>query len=78
MTQARPIYQVAFEIMRDWKHPSYGAVPYLNAMLSIQSIDDNYGFDSARSIVNYFLANAGGWRGDTAKRVKAELRKLVR
>jgi hypothetical protein len=32
------------------------------------------GFDSARSVVLYFLSNASSWRGDVAKRVKAELK----
>jgi hypothetical protein len=33
--------------------------------------------DTGKSIVLYFLSNAGTWRGETAKRVKAELKKMV-
>jgi hypothetical protein len=40
----------------------------------LNSIDDKYGYDSARSIVNYFLANAGTWRGEVARRIKKELK----
>ena len=72
-TKLRPIYSIANEIRMDWKKVYFGAVPYLNAMLQLQSIDDNYGMDSAKSVVLYFLSNAGTWRGETAKRIKKEL-----
>ena len=73
----RPIYLIAEEIMQDWRKPYFGAVPYLNAMLELDSIDDSYYFDSGRSIVLYFLSNANTWRGETARRVKAELRSMA-
>ena len=73
----RPLSVIAAEIRKDWKKPYFGAVPYLQAMADLDSIDDKYGEDSAKSIVLYFLANAQSWRGETAKRVKAELKKLA-
>lgn len=76
-TQTRPLYKVAQEIKSDWKNPYFGAVPYLNAMTALDSITDNYYFDSADFIVRYFLANASTWRGETAKRIKAELKAML-
>ena len=73
----RPIYLIAEEIMHDWRKPYFGAVPYLNAMLELDSIDDSYYFKSGRSVVLYFLSNANTWRGETARRVKAELRSMA-
>ena len=73
---ARPLYEIASEIRRDWKNISPYARPYLQAMSCLESIEDNYIYDSGRSIVAYFLANAGTWRGETAKRIKAELRAM--
>ena len=52
-------------------------MPYLGAMFSLDKITDPYGADSGKSIVLYFLSNATTWRGETAKRVKAELKKLA-
>lgn len=75
--QQRPIYQIAFEIAKDWKTPYFGAVPYINAMKSINNIDDMYGEDTAKSILCYFLANAQTWRGEVARRVKAEIKQLT-
>jgi hypothetical protein len=72
----RDIHVIAHEIASDWKKPNYAALPYLDAMYSLSSINDTYGFDSGRGIVAYFLCNAGAWRGDTAKRIKAELKSL--
>jgi hypothetical protein len=46
-------------------------------MRSLDSTSDSYGFDSAKSIVSYFLANASGYRGDTAKAHKAALKAIV-
>lgn len=74
----RPIYDIAYDIKQDWKKPYFGAVPYLDAMLQLESINDKYMYDSAKSIVLYFLSNANTWRGETAKRVKAELKAMVK
>ena len=73
----RSLSQIAREIRRDWSNVNFGAKPYLDAMSSLDSVDDNYGYDSGKSIVLYFLSNAGTWKGDTAKRIKAELKKMV-
>jgi len=75
--EVRPLNIIAREINADWGVKLYfGAKPYLNAMYSLDKITDNYGLDSGKSIVLYFLANASTWRGETAKRVKAELKKM--
>ena len=72
-----PIAQLANLVRRDWKNISPYAVPYLRAMGQLSSVDDNYLADDGRSIVLYFLANAGAWRGETARLVKAELKRRV-
>ena len=76
---ARPLYQIAREIKSDWgtKVSAY-AKPYLDAMMSLNSIYDSYYFDSAKSVVLYFLSNAGSWRGETAKRIKKELKEMCK
>jgi hypothetical protein len=38
----------------------------------------DYGFKGLKTQVAYVLSNLGGWRGDEAKKVKAELRKLIK
>jgi hypothetical protein len=72
----RPLHVIAREIEKEWPKPYFGAVPYLQAMKSLNSIDDHYGQDPAGSIVIYFLANAKTWRGEAAKRIKAELKRI--
>ena len=74
----RAIKDITKEIRSDWKKPYFGAVPYLEAMETLNSIEDNYYMDSAKSIVLYFLANATTWRGETARRVKAELKSMCK
>lgn len=73
----RTLSTIANEVLLDWKKPYFGAVPYLEAMLTLDSVADDYGMDSGESIVIYFLANATTWRGETAKRIKAELKAMV-
>ena len=74
----RPLATIAREISIDWRPRVYfGAVPYLEAMRTLISINDDYGADSAKSIVLYFLANANTWRGPVARRVKAELKAMA-
>lgn len=73
----RPIHEIADEIRADWKKVNFAARPYLNAMLDLNDLRESYGHDSAESIIRYFLCNASSWRGETAKRVKAELKTMI-
>jgi hypothetical protein len=74
----RTLSTIARDISRDWTKPYFGAVPYLDAMRSLQSITDKYYYDSAESVVRYFLANATSWKGETARSIKAELKTLLK
>ena len=74
--QTRFIWEIAEEIREDWTNVSPHAEHYLNAMDDIRLITDNYYADSAKTVVMYFLSNAGGWRGPVAQRVKRELKAL--
>ncbi len=76
-TAPRALSDIAYEIWRVWPKVYFGAVPYLIAMFSLGSIQDNYGCDDAKSIVLYFLSNATTWRGPDARRIKAELKALA-
>ena len=78
INESRSLSNIASEISRDWKKVNYEAKPYLDAMFSLDSIKDNYHQDSGKSIVAYFLSNARQWKGDTAKRVKLELKKMLK
>ena len=74
----RSLSTIARDISRDWTKPYFGAVPYLDAMHSLQTIRDRYYFDNAESVVRYFLANANSWKGETARAIKAELKTLLK
>jgi hypothetical protein len=76
-TEKRSLSTIASEIRRDWTKVNFAAKPYLSAMAGLDSIDDQYGYDDARSIVLYFLSNASSWRGENAKRIKAELKAMA-
>lgn len=78
MTQ-RPLSEIAAEIRADWTNVHYTAEPYLDAMAVLDRVDGYYyGEDDARGVVLYFLSNAGTWRGETARRIKAELKGMVK
>lgn len=73
----RQLHEIARDIRADWKAVNYAAKPYLDAMSSMGGVTGNYGYDSGKSIVLYFLGNAASWRGDTARAIKAELRSMI-
>jgi hypothetical protein len=73
----RSLSSIAREIVRDWQKVNYAAKPYLCAMQTMGDIRESYGYDSGVSVVLYFLSNASAWRGDTAKRIKSELKAMV-
>lgn len=77
----RSLHEIATEVDRDLydtRATLPHAEPYLNAMLNMSSIDDTYFGDDGRDIVLRFLGNAGSWRGETARRIKAELKGMLK
>jgi hypothetical protein len=73
----RPINKIADDINNNWAVPYFGAVPYINAMAALDTIDDPYGDETARVVLRYFLVNSAGWRGKEARRVKAEIKSML-
>lgn len=75
---ARPLSEIGREIQADYRaqgKPVYfAAVPYVQAMTRLGSLNDAYYEDSADTVVRYALENLTYWRGETAKRVKDELK----
>ncbi len=80
----RPLHAIARDVARHWRDKNgvskvwFGAVPYLRAMATLETMDDAYGADDAHTIVIYFLANAQTWRGEHARRIKRELKGMLR
>ena len=77
----REIHEIAREIDSLWVdkkgNPAkarWCAEGYLDAMKTLQSMDQMYFLDTAVSVVLYFLANAAQFRGADARRLKDELR----
>lgn len=86
---ARQLNVIAAEVMTDWfqyvkvpakDRPHFIVIswPYLEAMLSLRSIDESYGLEEGLMIVLRFLNNAHQWRGEKARAIKAELNELVK
>ena len=75
----RTFQQRAKDIKSTWLNVYFGAVPYLEAMLELDTTDPDtmYYNDSAENIALYFLANASTFRGNDAKKLKEELKKLI-
>ena len=74
----RSLNTIAKDIRNDWAKPYFGAVPYLDAMETLNSIRDTYYYDDAESVVRYFLSNATSWKGETARAIKAELKAMLK
>ena len=76
----RSLKEIASEIERECADKAWYvyAEAYVTPMKSLNSMSDSYYLDSASSIVMYALANLGSWRGDTARRVKAELNSMLK
>ena len=76
--KTKSISAIVSIVRRDWKNVNFAAEPYLDAMSSLDSVQDNYGADSGKSVVLYFLGNAATWRGPVAKIVKTHLKSLIK
>lgn len=79
MDKKRTFQQIAKDIKSTWLNVYFGAVPYLEAMLTLDTSDPEalYGIETAGDITRYFLANAQTFRGADARRLKAELKSML-
>lgn len=78
--EMRPLSQIAQEIewecsTKDWY---VYAEAYVTPMKSLKLMSDYFYADSAESIVRYALANLTAWRGESARRIKAELNGMLK
>lgn len=62
----------------NWPKIYFGAVPYVDAMRELNTINDKYYANSASSVILYFLSNATTWRGPDARRIKTELKEMLK
>lgn len=76
--EEKKLNEIARIIKQDWNPVYFSAKPYLDAMERLDSIDGSIGYDSGREITNYFLINAKQWKGETAREIKAYLRKIIK
>lgn len=79
MDKKRTFQQIAKDIKSTWMNVYFGAVPYLEALLTLDTTDPEalYGIKKAGDIARYFLANAQIFRGADARRLKEELKTLI-
>jgi len=76
-----PIHAIARDVIKNWKKPYFGAVPYLDAMQSLSTKHDAYGADSGSSILAYGLSNMSHYSGrsvhdpELAKKHRAQLKR---
>lgn len=76
--QVRLLSSIAKEIKSTWKNINYAAEPYLQAMCTLNTVNDKFLCEDGVSIIRYFLANATGWRGEDARRIKKELNDMIK
>jgi len=79
-TKKRTFAEIAKEVRAAWKNVYFGAEPYLTALESINSSNKSasYLFETAEDMARYFLANATYWRGSDARRIKEELKSMIK
>lgn len=79
----RTLAEIATEIVRDYevkgKPVYYAAAPYVQAMrlMPTSSLGGKFYEDDAEGLVIRLLGNLSTWRGETATRVKTELKAAV-
>ena len=78
-TPIRSIAAITGDIYDEWGvNVSKACRPYLTAMYNLDTINDKYFADDARTILLYFLSNASSFRGDRARELKAELKRILK
>lgn len=79
MDNKRTFQQIARDVKSTWMNVYFGAMPYLEALLTLDTTDPKamHLYDTAGDIARYFLANAQTFRGADARRLKEELKTLI-
>ena len=72
------LYEIAEEIRNDWTNINPDAEEYLDAMASLNRINNSYELDRARKIIGHFLLNARAYRGKIARGIKKELNAFLK
>jgi hypothetical protein len=54
------------------------AKPYVHAMATLETANENYYEDSGVSVCLYALANLSVWRGENARLIKAQINRHIR
>ncbi len=74
----RLLKDIAREIEADWSVINNAAAKNaLDCMKKMENISDPFGADTnGYAVVGSFVAHAKGWHGETAKRIKIELRQM--
>lgn len=77
----RTIKTIAADIRTEWtkggKQVYFAALPFLDAMDSLEAMTDRFGDDDAEYVVLRFLSNAAQFKGPQARLLKEELRALL-
>lgn len=77
-TTVRPLHAIAWDIIDVVAgNPRTYAMPYLSALTACATVEDRYGMDTADSLIRYALSNLTSWRGEDARRLKAELKSAL-
>lgn len=83
MLNHRPLHEIGRDIRVAWSaQTANGRVPasadaYLRPLETLTSITENYHQDSAKSVVLYLLSNMATFKGEDARRLKAELKTIA-
>lgn len=77
--QHRPLSAIAAEIKRDWKTRLNGAaIPYIEALSELRDARDRWYLETGSDAIQGFLNNAQTWRGEVARRIKLELKAILK
>jgi hypothetical protein len=78
--EPRTLKEIAKDIKKHWKPLPYTVANYVLAMTELTSLSDKVKFDidDGRAVVTKFLLYAQNWRGEEARRIKNELKQMLK
>ncbi len=72
--ESRPIHEIAKDIRKDWTKIDPRTNEYLKCLERMDRVNDMVGMEYGDMVVAHFLAFAAPrWRGEVARKIKAEL-----
>jgi len=79
-TNIRSLKEIAKDIKKHWQTPNHFASYWITMLETVDKLSDKvtYSLNTGKDCATKFLIHAQNWRGEEARRIKNELKQMLK